>query len=71
LDSKFAGSNSADGDKFSRAIRIHNTPYFGGEVKPSDPSSVNPVLLLDDCWWDCKRALVDESEVSPVDIIPP
>jgi len=24
------------------------------------PSPVPPVLLLDDCWWDCQRALMDE-----------
>jgi hypothetical protein len=31
------GSNTAEGDEFLRAIKIHCTPSFEGEVKPSAP----------------------------------
>jgi hypothetical protein len=37
LDLQFAGSNPDAGDKFLRLIKINNTPYFGGEVKPEVP----------------------------------
>jgi hypothetical protein len=33
----FAGSNSAEGDGFLRAIKILSTPSIGGEVKPETP----------------------------------
>jgi hypothetical protein len=31
---------------------------------------VSPAFILDECWYDSQRALVDESSVSLVDIIP-
>jgi hypothetical protein len=37
LDPRFAGSNPAEDDGFSRVIKIRSTPSFGGEVKPSVP----------------------------------
>jgi hypothetical protein len=37
LDPRFAGSNPAEDDGFLRSIKIHSTPSFGGEVKPSVP----------------------------------
>jgi hypothetical protein len=33
LDPGFVGSNLAEGDEFSRAIKICSTHFFGGEVK--------------------------------------
>jgi hypothetical protein len=35
MDPKFAGSNLADEDVFSRAIKIRIKPSFGREVKTS------------------------------------
>jgi hypothetical protein len=35
LDTRIAGSNPAKDDEFLRAIRIHSTTSFLGEVKPS------------------------------------
>jgi hypothetical protein len=35
LDSRFAGSNTAEADEFLRAIKIHSTTFFGGELEPS------------------------------------
>jgi hypothetical protein len=35
LDPKFAGSNPAEDDGFSRAIEIRNKTFFGRELKPS------------------------------------
>jgi hypothetical protein len=35
LDPRFAGSNPAEADGFSRAIKILSKPSFGREVKPS------------------------------------
>jgi hypothetical protein len=37
LDPRFAGSNPADDYGFLRVIKIRNTTYFEGEVKPSAP----------------------------------
>jgi hypothetical protein len=37
LDSSFAGSNPADSDGFSRAIKILSRTSFGWKVKPSAP----------------------------------
>jgi hypothetical protein len=37
----------------------------------SFPSPCSPALLLDDCWYNCQRALVDKSRVFLVDIITP
>jgi hypothetical protein len=37
LDPRFAGSNPAEDDGFSRVTKIRSTPSFGGEVKPSVP----------------------------------
>jgi hypothetical protein len=37
LDSRFAGSNTSEEDGLLRAINIHRTSCFGGEVKPSIP----------------------------------
>jgi hypothetical protein len=34
---KIRGFKPADNDGFLRAIKICNTPSFGGEVKPSSP----------------------------------
>jgi hypothetical protein len=34
---RFAGSNAAKDDGFLRAIKIHSTTSFGGEVKQSVP----------------------------------
>jgi hypothetical protein len=33
LNSRFAGSNPAEGDEFLRAIKICSATSFGGEVK--------------------------------------
>jgi hypothetical protein len=33
VDPRFVGSNPAEGDGFLMAIKIHNTPFFGGKVK--------------------------------------
>jgi hypothetical protein len=33
----FVGSNPAEGDGLLSAIRIRNTPSFGGEIKPQAP----------------------------------
>jgi hypothetical protein len=35
LDSRFAGSNTAEADEFLRAIKIRSTTFFAGEVEPS------------------------------------
>jgi hypothetical protein len=37
LHPRFAGSNPAEDDGFLRAIKIHSTTSFGGEVKPQAP----------------------------------
>jgi hypothetical protein len=34
---KLCGSNTAEDNGFLRAIKIHSTASFGGEVKPSVP----------------------------------
>jgi hypothetical protein len=39
LDPRLAGSNPAENYEFLRAIKICNTPSFGGELKPSIPRS--------------------------------
>jgi hypothetical protein len=33
--------------------------------KTSFPSPALPVFVLDDCWQECQRAMVDESGVFP------
>jgi hypothetical protein len=33
---KVRGFKPDQGNGFLRAIKIHSTPYFGGEVKPED-----------------------------------
>jgi hypothetical protein len=33
----FAGTNPVQGDGFLRALKIHSTLFFGGEIKPSAP----------------------------------
>jgi hypothetical protein len=37
LDPRFACSNPAEGDGFSRSIKIRNTTSFGGEIMPTVP----------------------------------
>jgi hypothetical protein len=37
LDPRFAGSNPAEDDGFSRVMKIRGTTSFGGEVKSSVP----------------------------------
>jgi hypothetical protein len=39
LDPRFAGSSPSKDDGFLRAIKIHSTTSFGGEVKPVVPCS--------------------------------
>jgi hypothetical protein len=40
LDPRFVGSNPAYDDGIFRAIRIHCTTSFGGEVKPAVPCKI-------------------------------
>jgi hypothetical protein len=35
MDPRFAGSNLAESNGFSKVIKIHSTSSFRGEVKPS------------------------------------
>jgi hypothetical protein len=53
-------------------LKIHSKCEERYFVRPnlSSPSQVPPVLLLDDCWQDFQRALVDKSGFSPADITP-
>jgi hypothetical protein len=37
LDPRFAGSNPAEDNGLFRAIKIHSTTSFGGEIKSSAP----------------------------------
>jgi hypothetical protein len=34
---KVRGFKLSQGNGYLRAIKIHSTPYFGGEAQPSDP----------------------------------
>jgi hypothetical protein len=55
LDPRFADSNPAKDNEFSREIKIHSILYFVGELKPS--TQCHKIL------WYVKKALLSTKEI--------